>query len=273
MAAWSNTDDQAGKPVVEATTWEIDGSSTDVVDAAADTIVVPNGFETGDPLIYTSSSPIVATPALVSGTTYFAIRVDANTIQLAASAVDADAGTQIDITGVGGATDDTLQALADDLFGVDTNEMAANATEEGAAHAGWNKVTTIGSRKIVETLVAMSKNAFSATDAEDVVFEDYLITIDTQPVDDAQAAGNPVTFTVAASITGTGGTLTYQWEEDPNTGTFAPLADAGVYSGSTTDTLTISDNTGLDLYKYRVVVSATGADDVTSAVATLTIVP
>lgn len=267
MSAWSNTDNQAGKPVVEATTWTIDASSTDVVDTTGDTIVVPNGFETGDALIYTSGGTEIG--GLTSGTTYYAIRVDGNLIQLAASLSDANAGTEINLTAVGSETDDTLQALAGDLYGVDKNEMAANKTQEGAAHLGWNRVTTIGSRKVVETLVAMSKNAFSATDAEDVVFEDYLISITTQPVDSEETTGDPASFTVVAAITGTGGTLTYQWQEDSGGG-FANITDAGVYSGATTDTLAISDNTGLDSYQYRVVVSATGADSVTSTAATLT---
>ena len=157
---------------------------------------------------------------------------------------------------------------SEDVFGVDENEMAANKAVEGAAHAGWVHVRTNGSRKIAETLVAMSKNGITG-DAEDVVFEDFLITIDTQPADDESATGEAVTFSVAASITGTGGTLTYQWQEDSGSG-FANITEAGVYSDVDTDTLAISDNTGLDTYQYRVVVSATGADSVTSDAATLT---
>jgi hypothetical protein len=161
---------------------------------------------------------------------------------------------------------------ASQVYGVDTNEMVANKTEEGAAHTGWNKVTTktVGgvARKQVETLVAMSKNGITS-DAEDVVFEDFLISIATQPVSDSSATGEAVTFSVVAAITGSGGTLTYQWQEDSGSG-FANITEAGVYSDVDTDTLAISDNTGLDTYQYRVVVSATGADSVNSAAATLT---
>lgn len=157
---------------------------------------------------------------------------------------------------------------SEDVFGVDENEMAANKAVEGAAHAGWVHVRTNGSRKIAETLVAMSKNGITG-DAEDAVFEDFLITIDTQPADDDSATGSVVTFSVAASITGTGGTLEYQWQEDSGSG-FVNLTEAGAYNNVDTDTLAISDNTGLDTYQYRVVVSATGADSVTSDAATLT---
>ena len=157
---------------------------------------------------------------------------------------------------------------SENIHGVDTNEMAANKTVEGAAHTGWNHVRTVGSRKIVETLVAMSKNGITG-DAEDVVFEDFLISIATQPADDEEASGESAVFSVVAAITGSGGTLTYQWQEDSGSG-FANITEAGVYSGVNTNRLVISDNTGLDTYQYRVVVSATGADSVTSAAATLT---
>lgn len=272
MSAWGNTDAQASKPVAEATTFTIDSTSTDVVNTTDDTINIKHGFSTGDAVVYTTAGTAIG--GLASGTTYYIIAGDSaadteHDYQLAASASDATAGTEITLTAVGDTATDTIQILAADIYGVDTNEMAANKTQEGAAHAGWNKVTTIGSRKVVETLVAMSKNFASATDAEDTVFEDYLITIDTQPADDSTATGGAVTFTVAASITGSGGTLTYQWQEDSGSG-FANITEAGVYSDVTTVTLAISDNTGLDTNQYRCVVSATGADDVTSDAATLT---
>ena len=163
---------------------------------------------------------------------------------------------------------DATPATSLEVYGVDENEMAANKNVEGAGHAGWVHVRTNGSRKIVETLVAMSKNGITG-DAEDVVFEDYLITITTQPADDESATGEAVQFSVVAAITGTGGTLTYQWQEDSGSG-FANITAAGVYSDVTTDTLSISDNTGLDGNTYRCVVSATGADSVNSDAATLT---
>jgi gliding motility-associated-like protein len=50
--------------------------------------------------------------------------------------------------------------------------------------------------------------------------------------------------------------LTYQWQVDPNTGTFVNTTDGAVYAGSTTDSLTVTTSAGMDLYKYRLV--ATG---------------
>ena len=58
--------------------------------------------------------------------------------------------------------------------------------------------------------------------------------------------------------------------EDLQGGTFT-ISNGGVYSDATTATLAISNSTGLDGNQYRCVVSATGAADVTSSAATLTV--
>ncbi|MEA2043009.1 MAG: C10 family peptidase [Bacteroidota bacterium] len=51
-------------------------------------------------------------------------------------------------------------------------------------------------------------------------------------------------------------TSSYQWQEDSGSG-FANLSDGGVYSGSTTTVLSISDIAGMNGYKYRCI--ATGS--------------
>lgn len=158
---------------------------------------------------------------------------------------------------------------SEQVYGVDTNEMAANKNVEGAAHAGWNHVRVNGSRKIVETLVAMSKNGITG-DAEDVVFEDYLITIDTQPTAASVTSPADVEFTVAASITGTGGTLAYQWQVSTDGGSsWANTVDAS----GTAATLTVisTDAEYVTGNEFRCIVSATGADSVTSDAVAATI--
>jgi len=111
--------------------------------------------------------------------------------------------------------------------------------------------------------------------ADDSVLPDTVLAIATQPADDASATGSAVTFTVAATATPTA-TISYAWERSLDSGanwvTVDGTIDGAVYSDFTTDTLAVSDNTGLDTYQYRVVVSAanTGAADVTSTAATLT---
>lgn len=164
---------------------------------------------------------------------------------------------------------DSTPATSLEVYGVDENEMAANKNVEGAAHAGWVHVRTNGSRKIVETLVAMSKNGITS-DAEDVVFEDYLITIDTQPVAASVTSPADVEFEVAASITGTGGTLTYQWQVSTDGGsTWANTVDAS----GTAATLTVisTDAEYVTANEFRCIVSATGADSVTSDAVAATI--
>jgi len=255
MSAWGKADSKtASGTIAIGTDGAVTGTSTSFTTETA----------VGDTL--TTGGKDFRITAIASNTACTV--VDADTAGAAISAVSAGASYTLSekpgaiaFNSVGGYTSETI-------FGVDENEMAANKNVEGAGHAGWVHVRTNGSRKIVETLVAMSKNGITG-DAEDVVFEDYLITITTQPADDTSATGEAVQFSVVAAITGTGGTLTYQWQEDSGSG-FANITAAGVYSDVTTDTLSISDNTGLDGNTYRCVVSATGADSVNSDAATLT---
>jgi len=256
MAGWGKADNKTASGTIElAADGSVTGTSTAFTTEAA----------VGD--VLTANSIDFRITAIASDTACTVVDADTAGATIVAQSAGASyaLSEKPSLVGnsVGGYT-------SENIHGVDTNEMAANKTVEGAAHTGWNHVRTVGSRKIVETLVAMSKNGITG-DAEDVVFEDYLITIDTQPADDSSATGDAVTFSVAASITGTGGTLTYQWQESTDAGvTFTNRAATGVYSDVTTDTLAISDNTGLDANQYRCIVSATGADSVTSDAATLT---
>jgi len=165
--------------------------------------------------------------------------------------------------------------LSTNVFGVDTNEAQASAAEgKPVAHAGWVLKKTIGARTQYETLVALSKNGASPAnmgDYEDVEFEDYFISITSQPSNSSASSGSAVSFTVAATITGTGGTIVYQWQESTDGGSiWVNISDAGVYSNTATATLNISDNTGRNTYQYRAQLSATGADTVFSSAATLT---
>jgi hypothetical protein len=98
------------------------------------------------------------------------------------------------------------------------------------------------------------------------------IAISAQPPNRSVTAPASTTFTVTAS-SNDGGTLSYQWQLSSDGGTsFANLSTGGVYSGTTSATLTISDSTGLTANQYRVVVSSTGgAPAVTSTAGTLTV--
>ncbi|HMN91366.1 MAG TPA: DUF4082 domain-containing protein, partial [Saprospiraceae bacterium] len=98
-------------------------------------------------------------------------------------------------------------------------------------------------------------------------------TINDQPDAAIECAGEAASFTVAATGSGT---LSYQWQEDG-----VNLSNGGVYSNVTTATLNISDVTGLDGKKYKVIVTNDNGtpgnpnDDcsTTSAEVTLTVNP
>ena len=99
------------------------------------------------------------------------------------------------------------------------------------------------------------------------------VTISANPTSSTVTAPAAAQFTVTASTNETLSVLTYSWEEDDGTG-FAALSNAGIYSGTDTDTLDISDSTGLDTYEYRCVVSTDSAiaPTATSTAAVLTVV-
>lgn len=155
-------------------------------------------------------------------------------------------------------------------YGVDANEVAAGGGR--TSHTGWVLRTTgqggRAGRIFDEVLVAGGMSG----DAEDVAFPDYRINITTQPVNTAINAttnvnNTGVIFTVA-STTPAGGTITYLWQA--NTGSGFVNAAAGT-TGNTTANLTVQANSFSTGAQFRVLLQATGAVNVTSSVATLTV--
>ena len=75
------------------------------------TITAPNhGFSTQDPIVYKAGGSIPIS-GLTDGTTYFAIRVDANSFKLATTSGNAGSGTALTITGgTGGSVSDTFSS-------------------------------------------------------------------------------------------------------------------------------------------------------------------
>lgn len=92
--------------------------------------------------------------------------------------------------------------------------------------------------------------------------------INTHPTAATGCAGNSPSFSVAA----TGASLTYQWKVSTNAGfSFSDVADGGVYSGATTNTLLITNvSAAYDQYIYRCFVGS-GCGSVTSNSALLTV--
>lgn len=197
----------------------------------------------------------------------------ANSVIWAASQVNKTANT-VNQTRLFGNT--TLSAFIPNAtvgqFGVSAGEVTAARAGSGdrAAHAGW-VLRTVGSggragRVQTEVLVAMST---ITGDAEDVVYEDFTLTITTQPSNTSAntTAGANATFTVAAISAPVGATLGYQWTYANGT-TIATGANVGVTSAAT---LTVNSAVQTTNGAFKVVVSAAGADSVTSANATLRI--
>lgn len=161
-------------------------------------------------------------------------------------------------------------------FGVDNNETLGR---KDVTHAGW-VLRTVGSggrsgRVFQETLVAMGS---MSSDSEDVVYPDAYITITSQPTSGSVVANtggaNTLTFTVGAGSTPTVA-LSYQWQyannfvwENVSNGVPANTT----YTGATTASLGVVPTfTNANGAVYRVVISATGADNVNSGNVTATV--
>ena len=94
-------------------TLTFDGSSASVVSVANDTLTFNNHrFVNIQRVTYTKGGGTVIT-GLTDNTAYYVINVDPNTIKLATSSSNAQAGTAINLTGLGAGTTHTLNAAFD----------------------------------------------------------------------------------------------------------------------------------------------------------------
>jgi len=164
------------------------------------------------------------------------------------------------------------------LYGVDANEAGPGAQGE----AGWT-LTNIytdmhgNARRKSEVLVAMGS---ITGDAEDAIFGDSFITINTQPSANSAANNSAATFTIVASIRPVGNTINYRWQRAANTSSaFVDLTNTGTYTNTTTATLNIANNTiaagggGLSNSIFRCTMSGPSISaNVVTANATLTTV-
>lgn len=162
------------------------------------------------------------------------------------------------------------------VYGVSSDEgQASHLTEFNATHSGWVGVTTYvdmhGNLRIKnEVLVAMSSIVQDA--ADDVQFPDKVITILTQPTSVGVGTTGTATFRVSATSTPSG-TLVYQWQYASSVGVaYTNLSNNATYGGVSTRTLSVvNQDDSLNGYLYRVTISATDAQTVTSNSATMTV--
>lgn len=280
MALWGNTDALVAAPKYIAPSVTVDGQTV-----AANTITAnQHGFVTGDRVTYSNTAnPIVG---LTSGDIKFVIRVDANSFQVADSAVDAAAGTETVITagGAGSATD-TFQKTPENLFFIDYEEsQQAENQARGLNGPGWWLYETYtdaygNTRHKAECLVPMVIAAADAGDlgvtgdtaVEDATVVDRTITIDAQPTPASVTSPDPAQFVVAASVD-PAIALSFQWEVSTDGGN--NWANSTAAAGSTANVLDLvsTDADYVTLNQFRVVVSADGATSVTSDAVLLTVV-
>lgn len=133
-------------------------------------------------------------------------------------------------------------------FTVNTGTGALTSTLE-FTEAALNAAGTHTIRLV--SIVSPSNCLTPLTDQFDFIVRP-LPVIGTQPTAQEICDNGTATFTVAA--TGTG--LEYQWEEQVGgAGPFNPIANGGVYSGATTNTLTLTNAPlSMNTNRYRVVV-------------------
>ncbi|MAT56195.1 MAG: hypothetical protein CMN32_17125 [Saprospirales bacterium] len=95
------------------------------------------------------------------------------------------------------------------------------------------------------------------------------LTVTTHPTPVTTCSGEAVTFSAAVSNAGAG-TMSYVWQENDGSG-WSNLSDAGVYSGTTTTTLSISDVSGLYGRCYRMRTTTSECTEVFTNEACLTV--
>jgi|TARA_B000000441_G_scaffold131542_1_gene116274 hypothetical protein len=161
---------------------------------------------------------------------------------------------------------------------IDETEAALESNKKRGLNApGWWSYFTYtdssgATRHKAEHLVTLANADLNAneTQSDDAIAGDAAtaITIGTQPADQDTSSG-AATFTVAATTTGSGATLTYQWQKSTDAGlNFVNVANA------TSASLVLAGQTAAengDQYRVRVN-NSIGADEVISSVATLTFV-
>jgi len=138
-------------------------------------------------------------------------------------------------------------------FGVTAN--ATQAAQGKIPHSGWNlRYQWSGgraNRTFYECLVAGS--SINSNPAIYANIPDVTIVINSQPQANTQVWKNAASFSVSAVTVPVGRTLVYKWMQNN-----AFLADAGIYSGTQTATLTISNNSTVNCNNYACMINVAG---------------
>ena len=197
-------------------TLTFDGSSASVVSVANDTLTFSNHrFVNIQRVTYTKGGGTVIT-GLTDNTAYYVIKVDQNTIKLATSSSNAEAGTGINLTGLGAGTTHTLNAAFD---GTNTKFKAthSNGTKAKISRAAQLTISINGvNQQPQETsgptvgygIAADSTIVFSqAPVSTDKVFGTFIgevapsFDITDNTIDEFTANGSTTTFTLSKEAT------------------------------------------------------------------------
>ena len=206
------------------------------------------------------------------------ISVGNQTVLINGSAVTYSRGGQTIVTGL---TDGAVAYVHNvgagmiKLYGTSAQAITGGAT-------GLKALTVVGvgthtltaadgvTRNVIETIVPMKVSAATAGDVgvdgtDDALLFDRQVAITTQPLQSAATVdlandADIVLSVVATALPGNTGRA-YQWQEDGSN-----ISASGIYTNVTTATMTITGTTNdLAGKKYRCVVSATAAQDLTSS--------
>ena len=170
-------------------------------------------------------------------------------------------------------------------FGITASGTNLNYQWEVYNGSTWSNVTNTGiytgatTSTLLLTAVSTAVDGYqyrcilSGTCTPSTTSSVVTLNINTLPQVTLQPIGSTIcemantTFTVGA----TGTSLSYQWEVYNGT-TWSSVTNTGIYSGATTNTLSLTAATAaVNNYQYRCVVSNTGCTPVTSNAATLTV--
>ncbi|PHN92995.1 hypothetical protein CSC80_12805 [Maribacter sp. 6B07] len=116
---------------------------------------------------------------------------------------------------------------------------AGHTDPDGDGYLGNGPLTVSNGTVDPSTGRVLAQGGYTGTDSKvTTAFQTVSITL--QPNDRVANLGDTITYTTGVNGTG----LTYQWEVSTDNGTtWNPISDSGIYSGSTTTTLTLTNIT------------------------------
>lgn len=160
-----------------------------------------------------------------------------------------------------------IQGVTVGVFGVDPIEQQATQQQAHAPHSGW-VLRTVGQggragRVFMETLVA---TATIQGEGDGATIPNTAIFIRTQPQSQKIAPFGTAQLSVDAVGYPVGTSLQYFWQMDG-----ANVANAGIFSGNNSPTLSISNTTNLSANVFTCLITSNTNKQVTTAPAYITI--